>query len=103
LTSTKSIENIRTEGKNYYEVLECTKECTFQEIKKNYRDIALKYHPDKISINATDEDREIFKTYFLFVQLAYETLSDEERRLQYDLSFQGLIPIYYIYSSCNNP
>lgn len=91
MTSTISItEPLKIEGKNYYEILECTIKCSLQELKKNYREIALKFHPDKISVNSTEEEREIYKVYFLYVQAAYETLSDEERRLKYDLSLQSL-------------
>ena len=77
---------------NFYEILGVAKDADDGTIKKAYRSLSLKYHPDKIPINATEEDREIFKTYFLLVQLAYETLSDDERRLQYDLSFQSRFP-----------
>jgi len=47
------------------------------DIKKAYRKMALKYHPDKNSGNSA----EIFRK----VKMAYETLSDENARKQYDI------------------
>lgn len=95
MSSTISImEPLNTEGRNYYEILECTIKCSLQELKKKYREIALKFHPDKVLVNSTDEEREMYKVYFLYVQAAYETLSDEERRLQYDLSLQSMFLSY---------
>lgn len=59
---------------NYYEVLGVTKESTQDEIKKAYREMAKKYHPDR----GGDEVK------FKEVSEAYETLSDENKRVQYD-------------------
>ena len=76
--------------RSHYEMLECSKECTKEEMKRSYRKLALRYHPDKLGSQILDEDREKMNAEFLKVQLAYETLSDPQKKLQYDLSFEGV-------------
>lgn len=65
---------------NYYEILGVAKEATQEEIKKAYRKKASIHHPDKAGGN-TEKFKEI--------QVAYDTLSDEEKRAQYDLELAG--------------
>uniref|UniRef100_A0A1B6FGG8 J domain-containing protein n=1 Tax=Cuerna arida TaxID=1464854 RepID=A0A1B6FGG8_9HEMI len=60
-------------GKDYYKILEINKGATDDEIKKAYRKLALKYHPDK---NKTPGAEERFKE----VAEAYEVLSDKKKR-----------------------
>ncbi len=64
-------------GKDYYEILGVTKTATSDEIKKAYRKLALKYHPDH---NKGKEAEGKFKE----VTGAYEVLSDAQKRTQYD-------------------
>lgn len=64
--------------KDYYEILEVSKSATAAEIKKAYRQQALKYHPDK---NPGDKQAE---EQFKLAAEAYEVLSDENKRAQYD-------------------
>lgn len=64
-----------------YEILEVTSSATDVEIKKAYRKLALKYHPDK----ASEEDREENEVQFKKISFAYEVLIDEEKRQNYDL------------------
>ncbi|AMD18920.1 HBR019Wp [Eremothecium sinecaudum] len=64
-----------------YEILGVTRDATAQEIKKSYRQLALKYHPDKI---ADDLLREASEATFKEVSAAYEILSDEQKRAEYD-------------------
>ncbi|KAJ2553908.1 DnaJ-like protein xdj1 [Coemansia sp. RSA 1933] len=61
--------------RSYYEVLEVDETATDVEIKRAYRRLAMKYHPDK---NA--EGAELFKE----ISHAYETLNDPEKRAAYD-------------------
>jgi molecular chaperone DnaJ len=61
-----------------YKVLGVSKKATDEEIKKAYRKLARKYHPDRNPDDAAAEEK------FKEVQGAYDTLSDPEKRKQYD-------------------
>lgn len=65
-------------GKDYYEVLGVTRTASEAEIKKAYRTLALKYHPDKNPGDKTAEQK------FKDLAEAYEVLSNAEKRRQYD-------------------
>ena len=68
-----------SEKRDYYEVLGVSKEASDSELKKSFRSLARKYHPDK---NPDDPDSErLFKE----VQEAYAVLSNPEQRRQYDM------------------
>lgn len=64
-----------------YEVLEIDSSASSGDVKKAYRKLALRYHPDKV----TEEEREVAEIKFKEISHAYEILSDEGRRLEYDL------------------
>lgn len=64
--------------KDYYKILEVTPVATPQEIKKSFRRLALKYHPDK---NNGDH---LSESLFKEVQEAYEVLSDPKQREEYN-------------------
>ncbi|POM76529.1 Type II (General) Secretory Pathway (IISP) Family, partial [Phytophthora palmivora] len=68
-------------SKDYYKVLGVSKQFSDRELKKSYRQLALKYHPDKAE-NA--EDKEVAKEKFVEVSEAYEVLSDPDKRKEYD-------------------
>uniref|UniRef100_A0A6C0JZX2 J domain-containing protein n=1 Tax=viral metagenome TaxID=1070528 RepID=A0A6C0JZX2_9ZZZZ len=70
------------EGKSYYDILEVPKTASESEIKKAYRTLSLKYHPDR---NKTPDANAISSK----INEAYETLSDPEKRRQYDLGGNG--------------
>ena len=64
--------------KSLYETLEVAQNASADEIKKAYRKLARKYHPD---VNKSPEAEEKFKE----INGAYEILSDEEKRKKYDM------------------
>jgi curved DNA-binding protein CbpA len=65
---------------NYYEILEINSDATESEIKKSYRKLALKWHPDK-----NPNDVELATQKFNEISEAFEVLSDTQKRKQYDL------------------
>lgn len=66
------------EKRDYYEVLGVSRQATSEDIKKAYRKLAKKYHPD---MNPGDKDAE---AKFKEVNEAYSVLSDEQKRANYD-------------------
>lgn len=64
--------------KDYYEVLGVSKKATKEEIKKAFRKLAVKYHPDKSQGDKAAEEK------FKEINEAYEVLGDEEKRKKYD-------------------
>ena len=75
--------------RDYYEVLGVSKGATDDEIKKAYRKLARKYHPDlnKDNPEAAEKFKEIGE--------AYEILSDKDKRARYDqFGFAGVDPNY---------
>ncbi|SDY40702.1 DnaJ C-terminal domain-containing protein [Tindallia californiensis] len=64
--------------KDYYKILGISKEASQSEIKKAYRQLAKKYHPDKHPDNQEMEKR------FKEINEAYEVLGDEEKRKKFD-------------------
>lgn len=64
--------------RDYYEVLEVTKSASADEIKKSYRKIAMKYHPDRNPGNAEAEEK------FKEAAEAYDVLSDSDKKARYD-------------------
>jgi len=64
--------------RDYYEVLGVSKSATADEIKKAYRRLAMKHHPDRNSEDTSAEDR------FKEAKEAYEVLKDKDKRATYD-------------------
>ncbi|HAF00097.1 MAG TPA: molecular chaperone DnaJ, partial [Methylophilaceae bacterium] len=64
--------------KDYYEVLGVNKDASEEEIKKAYRKLAMKHHPDRNPDNPKAEEQ------FKEAKEAYEMLSDEQKRAAYD-------------------
>jgi len=64
---------------DFYEILEVEKTATDDEIKKSYRRLALKWHPDKNLSNKVQAEEK-----FKLISEAYEVLSDKDKRRKYD-------------------
>lgn len=64
---------------DYYEILGVSKNATADEIKKAYRTLAFKYHPDRNAGNKEAEDK------FKKINAAYDVLGDAAKRRNYDL------------------
>ncbi|MDD4222634.1 MAG: DnaJ domain-containing protein, partial [Candidatus Methanomethylophilus sp.] len=65
--------------RDYYEVLGLSKDATPDEIKKAYRMLAKKYHPD-----VSTEPKDVAEAKFKEISEAYEVLSDSQKRQLYD-------------------
>lgn len=75
--------------KNLYDILGVSKDATQDEIKKAYRKLSLKYHPDKHTGDTPEEQKkneELFKD----VAHAYEVLSNPEKKEQYDNPYSNI-------------
>lgn len=68
--------------KNYYQILEVNESAKPEQIKKAYRALATKYHPDR---------QQGSKTQMKLINEAYETLSDAAKRARYDRSMQSKV------------
>jgi len=66
--------------KDYYEILGASKDNSVEEIKKIYKKLALKFHPDM----APEDKKEEYGEKFKEISEAYAVLSDPEKRSQYD-------------------
>ena len=66
------------ENKDYYKILNISKDASEEEIKKSYRKIAMQYHPDRNPGNREAEEK------FKIASEAYEVLRDPEKRQIYD-------------------
>src|SRR5687767_2074273 len=64
--------------RDYYEVLGVNKDASEEEIKKAYRKLAMKWHPDRNPDNPKGEE------HFKEANAAYEVLSDAKKRAVYD-------------------
>ena len=65
--------------KDYYQILNISRDASAEDIKKTFRQLAMRYHPDR-NPEDTRESGEKFKE----INKAYEVLGDEQKRWQYD-------------------
>ncbi|KMQ68914.1 molecular chaperone DnaJ [Chryseobacterium sp. FH2] len=69
--------------KDYYYFLGISHDASDEDIKKSYRKLSLKYHPDK------NDNDDFFAERFREIQEAYETLSDKSKRYTYDQNLES--------------
>lgn len=70
-------------SKDYYKILGAKKDATDDELKKLYRKLAVKYHPDH-QAGKTEEEKKEAEEKFKEINEAYSVLSDKEKRQHYD-------------------
>ncbi|KAK4887525.1 hypothetical protein RN001_003796 [Aquatica leii] len=61
---------------DYYTVLRSSRTSSFEEIKRNYKELIKRYHPDKQVVSSDEQ--------FKLIDAAWKTLRDEELRRKYD-------------------
>lgn len=66
--------------RDYYEILGVKKSATHEDLKKAYRELALRHHPDRVSADKKKEAEDTFKE----ISEAYAVLSDPQKRALYD-------------------
>ncbi len=74
------------ENKDLYKILEVDKDASLEEIKKSYRKLSMKYHPDRNPDDKKAEEK------FKELSVAYSTLSDPQKRKEYDNPNSGFNP-----------
>ncbi|CAL5054385.1 unnamed protein product [Urochloa decumbens] len=69
----------------HYAVLGVARDASAADIRAAYRQLALRWHPDKVQLQGNDpREKEEADTRFLHIRQAYEVLSDASRRAAYD-------------------
>jgi DnaJ-class molecular chaperone len=69
--------------KDYYKILGLSKDASTDQIKKAYKKLAPKYHPDKNSAG-TEEEQKVAEKMFKEVNEAYQVLSDPKKKQMFD-------------------
>lgn len=75
---------------DYYEILEIDRGATASEIKRAFRKLAKRYHPDKYPIHFRPEQAAFAKRMFHEVCIAYAILRDEKQKWDYDRKLQAV-------------
>ena len=75
-------------SKNYYEILGVDKNASADDIKKAYKALAVKWHPDRWA-NGTEEEKKTAEEKFKEINEANSVLSDPDKRQEYDFAGSG--------------
>jgi tetratricopeptide (TPR) repeat protein len=75
---------VKDREKDYYVVLEVAQTATEKEIKKAYKLLSLKWHPDK-NVHLSDDEKKVAEHKFKLISEAHSTLTDEIKKREYDL------------------
>ena len=87
MSSATIVSEAYGEGACLYEtVLGVSKDASPSQLRKAYYKKCLTYHPDKLSTDLSNDERELAKKKFQAISLAYAILSDDEKRKEYDES-----------------
>lgn len=78
-------ESMRARDMDYYEIFNLKSGSTFNEIKDTYYQYAKKYHPDRLGEASNPELREKANFVFARINKAFEVLSSEDKRREYDM------------------
>lgn len=78
-------ENMRARDMDYYEIFNMKSSSTFNEIKDTYYQYAKKFHPDRLGEVSNPELREKANFVFARINKAFEVLSSEDKRREYDM------------------
>lgn len=71
-------------GEDLYKLLECDSGCSQDDLKKAHKRLCLIHHPDKNSMDKSEQEMEEINRVFLKLQEAYDLLSDLKKRRKYD-------------------
>ena len=71
-------------NKDYYSILNVSKNATDDEIKKAFRKLSMQYHPDR-QVGKTEAEKKTAEEKFKEISEAYDTLGDKDKRQKYDM------------------
>lgn len=94
-SSATAVDNFYVNTQNFYDLLGTSESGTLSEIKKAYKQLARKYHPDVSPPGCAEE----YTKMFIQVQEAYETLSNPKSRALYDRDMAAGPDLHEIFSS----
>lgn len=82
-----SYSGVRSTSKNYYELLELPTYASIKDIKRQFKSLSKKFHPD-LNTHLSEADKESNNEKFVNIVSAYDTLKDIKKKKQYDRSLK---------------
>lgn len=80
------------EQQTHYERLELSRDASIKEVKKQFKVLSKKYHPD-LNSHLTEEEKVLNNDRFVLIVSSYDILKDAKKKRQYDLELNGGRPI----------